>query len=208
MDVTNPNYKPIDSTKPVWAGDYLSRETVLPVPVFLDAAQFNAVDAVKVVVGAAGAAVDAVLVPVDALSGPIPAGTVLDFGGKKFARLTADADKDDVTLTVAALATALVDNDTATYKGVGKVQVPSGTLIGRTFAERDAGTAWGPADVVNDEEIFLTTRDIGDLSKDNTTELYRHNKVVKENYLPGWVDKSNAEKTKIRSLYTCIGGKN
>lgn len=204
---TNPNFKPIESAKPIWAGDYLSRETVLPVPVKLDAAQFVAEDAVKVIVGAAGAAVDAVLVPVEPLQGAIPSGTVLDFGGKKFARLTAAAEEDDTELTVAALATALVDDDTATYQGMGKKRIPSGTFIGRTYAERDAGEAWGPANVAADDEIFLTTREIADLTKDDTTELYRHNKVVKENYLPGWADMSNAVKAKIRSLYTCIGGK-
>lgn len=204
---TNPDFKPIESTPPVWAGDYLSRETVLPVPVKLDPAQFNAVDAVVVVVGAAGAAINATVIPVDTLSGPIPAGTVLDFGAKKFARLTAAAEKDAVSLTVSALATALVDDDTATYKGVGKKSLPSGSLIGRTFAERDAGTPWGPAVVASDDEIFLTTREIGDLTKDDTTELYRHNKVVKENYLPGWANLGSTVKTKIRALYTCIGGK-
>lgn len=204
---TNPNFPPIESTPPVWAGDYLSRDTVMPVPVQLDAAQFNAVDAVKVVVGAAGAAVDAVLVPVAALTGAIPAGTVLDFGGKKFARLTADAPANAVTLAVAALATALVQDDTATYAGVGKKSVPSGTLIGRTFTERDNGDGWGPADEANDDELYLTTRDVADLTKDATTEIYRHNKVVKENYLPGWSGLSNAVKAKIRSLYACIGGK-
>lgn len=207
MEVTNPNYKPIESTPPEWMGDYWSRETVMPVPVKLDAAQFNAVDAVKVVVGAAGALANAVSIPVDALTGHIPSGTVLHFGGKKFAQLTADADEDDVSLTVAAIPTALVDDDTATYQGVGKKSVASGTLVGRTFAERDAGVAWGPANVAADDEIFLTTRDLGDLTKDATTEIYRHNKVVKENYLPDWSKYTNAEKAKVRALYTCIGGK-
>ena len=205
--VTNPNYTPMESTKPVWAGDYLSRLTVMPVPVKLDAAQFKAVDAVVVVVGAAGAAANAVSIPVDALSGPIPSGTLLHFGAKKFAQLTADAAEDAVTLTVAAIPTALVDDDTATYAGTGKKSLPSGTLIGRTYAERDAGTPWGPAVVASDDEIYLTTRDIGDLTKDDTNEIYRHGKVVKENYLPGWADLPTATKTKIRALYACIGGK-
>lgn len=205
--MTNPNYSPIQSTPPQWAGDYLSRETVMPVPVKLDPAQFNAVDAVKVVVGAAGALANATSVPVDAISGPIPDNALLDFGGKKFARLSAAAAEGATTLAVDALATALVDDDTATYAGTGKKSLPSGTLIGRTFAERDAGTPWGPAVVASDDEIYLTTRDIGDLTKDDTNEIYRHHKTVKENYLPGWADKTTAEKAKIRALYACIGGK-
>lgn len=205
--MSNPNFNPIESAPPVWMGDFLSRDTVLPVPVKLDAAQFMAVDGVKVVVGAAGASANATSVPVDALLGPIPSGTLLDFGAKKFARLSAAAAAGATSLTVDAIPTALVDDDTATYAGLGKKSLPSGTLIGRTFAERDAGTAWGPAVVASDDEIFLTTRDLPDLAKDNTTELYRHNKTVKENYLPGWASLGSTVKTKIRALYTCIGGK-
>lgn len=206
--MSNPNFNPIESAPPVWAGDFLSRDTVLPVPVKLDPAQFLAVDGVRVVVGAAGAAANATAVPVDALSGAIPSGTLLDFGAKKFARLSAAAAAGATSLTVDAIPTALVDDDTATYAGVGKKSLSSGTLIGRTIAERDAGTAWGPAVVASDDEIYLTTRDLSDLTKDSTTELYRHNKVVKENYLPGWTDLGSTVKAKIRALYTCIGGKN
>lgn len=205
--MTNPNFNEIQSTPPKWNGDFFSQDTVMPVPVKLDAAQFNAVDAVKVVVGAAGALANATEVPVDSLPGDIPAGTVLDFGAKKFARLTVAAAKDATTLTVSALATALVDDDTATYSGVGHKSLPSGTLIGRTYAERDAGTPWGPADVAADDEIFLIVRDNSDLTKDATNELYRHGQVVKENYLPGWAGYTNAQKVKVRALYSCIGGK-
>jgi hypothetical protein len=179
---------------------------MMPVPVKIDEAQFNASDAVKVTVTANRAA-DATDVPVAALSGPIPSGTVIDLGGKKFARLTAPAAKGAVTLAVAALATALVTNDTGTYKGVGKKSVPSGTLVGRTYAERNAGTPWGPADVAGDDEIYLIVRDNSDLTKDATNELYRHGQVVKENYLPGFSGFSDAQKTKVRALYSCIGGK-
>lgn len=206
--MSNPNFTPIDSAPPVWAGDYLSRETVMPVPAKLDPAQFNAVDAVIVVVGAAGASANATSIPVDTLSGPIPSGTVLNFGGKKFATLSAPAAAAATSLAVLAIPTALVDDDTATYQGVGKKSLPSGTLIGRTFSERDAGTPWGPAVVASDDEIFLTTRELSDLTKDSTVELYRHNKVVKENYLPNWATLGSTVKTKIRALYTCIGGKN
>lgn len=90
-------------------------------------------NAVAVGVGSAGAAADATAVPVDALSGAIPSGTVLDFGAKKFARLTAAAAKGATSLTVAALATALVDADTATYAGVagsGSKTIPAGTVMG------------------------------------------------------------------------------
>lgn len=203
---TNPNYSPIQSTPPLWAADYLNRDTVMPFGVRLDPAQFNAVDAVKVVV-IANAAVDATSVAVAALAGSIPSGVVVDLSGKKFARLTAAAAKNAVSLTVAPLATALVAGDTGIYKGHGRVSVPSGTLIGRTFAERDAAAGWGPADVDGDGEIYLTTREISDITKDATTEVYRHNKAVKENYLPGFSGLAQNVKNKIRALYSCIAGK-
>ncbi len=111
---TVPNFNEIQSTPPKWNGDFFDQDSIMPFGIILDPAQFNAVDAVKVVVGA-NAAVDATTVTVGALSGPIPSGEVIDMGSKKFARLTAPAAKNAVSLAVAPLATALVTNDTGTY---------------------------------------------------------------------------------------------
>lgn len=205
--MTNPNFSDINISPPVWMGDFSNRDSILPAPAKLDANSFNGEDAVVVVV-TANAIVDAVNVAVTALSNPIPAGTVIDLGGKKFVRLTALAPKNAVTLAVSPLATALVATDTGTYKGIGKKRVASGLLVGRTYAERDAGTGFGPADVAGDQEIYLTAREASDLSRDNDMELYRHNRLVKENFLPGWSGLSGAVKTKIRELYTCITGVN
>lgn len=92
---------------------------------------------VSVVVGAAGAAAAATSAPVAALTAPIPSGTTLDFGGAKFARLTAPAATGAVALTVAALPTALVSGDTATYagtKGTGNKVLRAGTAVGETLS--------------------------------------------------------------------------
>jgi hypothetical protein len=88
---------------------------------------------VSVVVGVAGAAADATSVPVAALSAAIPSGTVLSFGGQKFARLTAIAALGATALTVAALPKALVSGDTATYAGTvgsGPKVLKAGTVVG------------------------------------------------------------------------------
>lgn len=88
---------------------------------------------VTAVVGAAGAALGATSVPVAALTSAIPSGTVIDFGGAKFARLTAIAAAGATALTVTALVTALVSGDTATYAGTtgsGKKRLPAGTAVG------------------------------------------------------------------------------
>ena len=192
-------------TAPVWAGDFLSPAHLVPGGAQVDAAQFNAVDAVVVTVGAAGADVDATSIPVAALSGPIPAGTVLDFGDKKLAVLTADAAAADTSLTVRAIPTALVDADTATYKGVGKVVIPTGTPVGRTFVERAAGAAFGPATEA-DDEVYLVAFEVPDAERNPEIELYRHGSVVKENFLPGYATMDADLLTLLRSLYTTTIG--
>jgi hypothetical protein len=192
-------------TAPRWAGDFLSDDRLVPGGARLDPAQFHGQDAVLVDVGAAGAAANATSVPVDALTGPIPSGTTLHFGSKKFAILTADAAAGATALTVEALPTALVDADTAWYEGTQLDTVVSGTLIGRTFAERDASTGFGPA-ADSDDEFYLVAFDVVDTDNNPDVDLYRHGGMVYENYLPVFSALSSAQKAKIRLLYeTSIG---
>ena len=108
-------------------------------------------------------------------------------------------------LEVADFAADYTDTD-------GRIMIPSGTLVGRTYAERDGDPTrgFGPADVTTDDQIYLTTEDIYD-AKDNEnheTGLYRHHRMVYENQLPRWESATNpftpAEKDKIRELYECI----
>ena len=193
---------------PAWAGDFFDREHMIPGGARLDPAQFNDTDAVVVVVGVAGAAQNAVSIPVAALSGPIPAGTVLWFGTNKFAELTANAATGATSLTVTAIPTALVSTDTATYQGVGTSKtVPSGTVVGRTFSERDAGTAYGPAGA-SDDEVYIICFDVADVTINADCELYRPNSIVKETYLPGFAGLASGVKTKLRANYICTTGAN
>lgn len=86
--------------------------------------------AVAVVVGAAGAAQGATSIPVAALSGAIPGGTLLDFGGAKFARVTsAGAAAGATSVPVAAIPTALVQDDTAWTGGTGGKFIPALTVM-------------------------------------------------------------------------------
>ncbi len=189
-----------------WAGDYLGRDNLIPGGAKVDAAQFKSDDAVTVVVGAAGAIIGATSVPVGALSGPLPVGTQLWFGGAKVAKLSAAALKSAVTLIVEALPAALVNADTATYVGIGPKYIPSGTIVGRTYAERDALTSFGvPADA--DDEFFLIAFDVTDAVKNDDIELYRPNNMVYENFLPADFAAASATiKAKIRGLYRCTIG--
>jgi len=191
-------------SSPIWAADYLTREHLLPGGAKLDASQFAGEDAVLVTVGA-NAAGAATSVTVTALLGPIPSGTLLYFGAAKVAVLTAAAALGATTLTVAALPTALVSADAATYAGIAAKAVRSGTLVSRTYAERDAFTGFGPA-VSTDDEAYLVVYDVPNLARDNDVELYRHDGLVKENFLPGFAALSAALKVVIRARYdTTIG---
>jgi hypothetical protein len=185
-----------------WIGDFLGEDTIVRGGAMLDVAQFGKTDAVTATVGVAGAAQGATSVPVAALSGPIPSGTLLDFtGSAKFARLTAAAAAGATTLTVEALPTALVSTDTATYAGVERLTtVPSGTLVGRTYTERDAKTGFGPA-VNTDDEIYLLVFDVPDVATNPECALYRHGSLVKETFLPGWTTLATALKTAVRANY-------
>lgn len=207
---------------PVWAGDFGGREHIMPFPAKVDASAFTDAGAIVVTVGA-NAAQNATSITIAALAYPfspaqaliagagqiIPAGTVLYFGGAKVATLTADANLGDTTLTVAALPTALVTGDVARFVRYGTVFIPSGTLVGRTYTERDAGTAFGVADVATpDDEIFLTVFDVTDARTNNDIELYRPGSLVKENYLPNYAVNSQVANylIQIRKIYRCIKG--
>lgn len=74
-------------------------------------------DPVTVTVDTGGAAEGVTSVPVVALSGAIPSGTVLSFDTPASVTLTATANVGATSLTVSALADALVAGDEATYPG-------------------------------------------------------------------------------------------
>jgi hypothetical protein len=190
--------------EPLWCGDPLSVDRLYRGPNKLDAAAFSAPDAVVVTVGAAGALAAATSIPVDALSGAIPSGTILNFGTNKFARLTANAAAAATSLTVAAIPTALVDNDTATYAGAtGRKFVPSGTVV-----TRNTTTAkWHPA-VDADDYIAILAWDVHDLDDLDDCELVRSGQgtTVKANYLPVWTALSSAIKDRLILEYNITEG--
>lgn len=192
-------------TAPRWAGDFLGDDAIIPGGARVDPTLFLPEDAAVATVGVAGAAQGAPAVPVAALTNPIPSGTVLYFGGAKVATLTADAPVGATSLAVAALPTALVSGDAATYRGLLPISVPSGTVLGRTYAERDAHTPYGPA-ADADDEVFLLVFDITDVTKNADAELYRPSCVVKENYLPVFTSLSSTLKAKLRATYICTVG--
>ncbi|ABX04024.1 hypothetical protein Haur_1379 [Herpetosiphon aurantiacus DSM 785] len=194
-------------TSPIWAGDFLDREHLMPGGATVDASQFLATDG-AIVTLSANALVSATSIAVTALVNPIPANTLLRFAAGKYAYSTAAAAAGATSIAVEALPVALTSGDKATYKGSGTkpVTIVSGTLIGRTWAERDAGTAFGPA-ADADEEIYLLAFDISDASRNNDADLYRYNSIVKETFVPGWAGLSSTLKAFVRSHYQCTVGR-
>ena len=183
---------------PEWRQDFGGRDHVLPMPAKLDPSLFT--DSLGIVVTASGAAaVGATSIPISALAlgQPtattilattnvlIPNGTVLSFGSGKFAVLTADALNGATTLTVAAIPTALVSGDTATFSKYGTLYIPSGTLVSRDNPNRTSTALFGPA-VSTHSEIYLLYNDIANARINNDCELYRHRGLVVENYLPNY----------------------
>lgn len=187
-----------------WAGDYRGRDQLIPGGAMLVAASWPTEGSVVVTVGAAGAALGAIAIPVAALTGPIPSGTVLRFSVDEYARLTSAAATGAVTLAVEPLVNALEAADTATYVGSGKRYVESGVLLGRTRAERDAGTGYGPW-AAGDEEEYLLAFDVHDADANPECELYRHGCLVKENLLPA-PTRVAALLARVRALYECQVG--
>lgn len=225
--------------QPTWMGTPHTQDKVLlPGGGHLDTQQFlNQVAESYLTVAAAGAAAGATTIPLTTALAPsvqsvtaIPAGTVLInqgtilyFGGSRFARLAAPGKLGDTTLTTDPLPTALVSGDRAPYSTSFSLFpagnnfpnavysaspiVTSGILIGRTWAERDAGTGYGPAVVATDEEIGILAMDVN-LEVGNECEIYMANagNTVYENFLPNWATLPAADKAFIRSRYVAITG--
>jgi hypothetical protein len=93
----------------------------------------------------------------------------------------------------------------------GKRFVASGTLIGRTYAERDAGTGFGPATLTTgtglppiDDEIYLLWQDVADADANADADVYRHGSLVATNFLS--YTPTADQLTAIRNRYqTTIG---
>lgn len=192
-------------TAPRWAGDFMAPERLLPGGARLDPAQFFGTDSVLVTINDADVNATETTITILALPGPIPADTVLEFADG-FAKTSAAHAAGVTTLNVDALPQDLANAGTARYAGTLLDTVPSGTVVGRTFAERDADTPFG-AVADGDEEVYLVAFDIVNVQDNPDVDLYRHGGVVYENYLPVWTALSATIKAKLRAQYECSKGR-
>lgn len=82
--------------------------------------------------------------------------------------------------------------------------VPSGTLVGRTAAERDADTPFGPF-AAGDAEVYLTF-DVAVLADDPAVAAYRPGCIVYPMHLPA-TSKVAAAAAEIERLYIVNKGR-
>lgn len=194
--------------KSIWPY-FLRPDQLQPGGARLDPTQFRVEDAVVVTVGVAGAAQGATSIPVAALSGSIPAGSILRFSADEYARTTALAAAGATSLAVEALVNALESGDVAIYGGAGtaKKVVPAGTLVGRTRTERDAGTGYGPW-TAGDEDFGLTYVELDDVDANPDVVIVIPNRgtPVRENFLPGWATAASDYRAAVRGAYYCTVG--
>lgn len=90
----------------------------------------------------------------------------------------------------------------------GMITIPSGTVIGRTRAERTAGTPMGPA-ADTDEEFYIIAFDVTDALRNDDVELVKPGAgfTVKENFLPTALTSLSATvQAAIRARYYCTVG--
>lgn len=90
----------------------------------------------------------------------------------------------------------------------GFITVPSGTVVGRTIAERNAGSPLGPA-ADTDVDIYIVAFDVTNSLTNDDVELARPyaGLIVKENFLPTALSSLSATiQAAIRARYACTVG--
>jgi hypothetical protein len=193
---------------PAWAAEPLEAEKLIPGGARLDAAVFPRQDqqTVTLAAGVVTSGTGKTLTLTTALSYDIPSGTILDFGSGEFATLTTGATKGATTITGVTLAADLEGGESVTWAGVSPIRtVQSGTLVGRTFTERDNRAPYGLPDVTTpDDELFLTAFSVPDLAQNADVTLVRHGTLIYEDKLPGWAGLASNAKAAIRARYQCI----
>lgn len=117
---------------------------------------------------------------------------------------------------------AKLDPDAFDAGDDGRVYVPAGTIVGRTFDERDAGEGLGPVafteadeeasppveESLDDDEVFILAHDVQDATVNNDATLVRPGAgfTVKVNFLPGWDELPDVVKEAVIARYfTTIG---
>lgn len=195
-------------TSPEWAGDPLGREQLVPGGGKFDPAAL-VLQAALTVKLSADAAAGAVALAVDALTAAIAPGTMLNFGiPGLLAYAPQGAAAGAVAIVVAPLDRAIPDNSEAYVPAQNKKILAAGTVVGRTYAERDAAAAFGLA-ADADDEIMLVAFTREDVEQVGEVDLVRPFAAVtvKENFLPNFAGLSAAVRAAVRARYNCTIGR-
>lgn len=196
-------------TRPQWMGSHADADDLLPGGSKLDDGSFTQYGTSMDVTLTADAAIGDVALAVSALAAALPPGTVLNFGTAKAAYVTQLAASGATALVVSPLANVIPTASVAHFQGWYSKEVPSGTFVSRTFAQRAAGTGFHPA-VAAEDEYFLTAFDVKDVNLDNDVSLLLPftGFVVKENFLPNiaGITAVGAVLTLLRARYNCTIG--
>lgn len=89
--------------------------------------------------------------------------------------------------------------------------VEAGTLVGRTYAERDAGRGFGPVAIdaggaVTDNEVYLILHDVFDADENPEIVCYRPGRLVYERHLPAAMRTSANHLAGVRRFYATKRG--
>lgn len=155
-----------------------------------------------------GAAAGGTSIPVTALAAAIPPNSTLNFGIPGMIAVTeTGAAAAATTITVLPLDRAIPNGSTYTVPGDTHKNVPSGTVIGRTIAERDAAGLFGPV-ADTDVEVFIVAFDVPNLDRANDAAVVRPfaGVVVKENFLPNFAGLTATQQGLVRARYICTRG--
>lgn len=194
---------------PEWAGDPLGREQLVPGGAKFDPAALVLQAAVDVTVAAGGADAGDAILPVDALTAAIAPGTMLNFGLPGLhAFAPQGAAAGAVEIVVAPLDRAIPEDSVAHVAATSRKVLQAGTVVGRTYAERDAGAAFGLA-ADADDEIAIVAFTRPDVDVVGEVDLVRPfaGVTVKENFLPNFAGLSAAVRAAVRERYNCTIGR-
>lgn len=195
-------------TSPEFCGDFLGREQLIPGGGKFDPAALTLQEAMTVKLAAAADAADEELT-VDALTADLAPGTMLNFGiPGMMAYAPVGAEEGAEAITVAPLDRAIPDNAEAQVAETTRKVLNAGTVIGRTFAERDAETPFGLAGDA-DDEIAIVAFDRIDVDRVNDVDMIRPfaGVIIKENFLPNFANLSAAVQAAVRARYNCTIGR-
>lgn len=78
------------------------------------------------------------------------------------------------------------------------------TLTAGLAAAQPAGSVVRQSTAQPLTELFLMATDMVNANSDNEFTLYRHNRLVYQNMLPGWAEASAAYRSAVTSRYQCI----